>query len=60
MDIIQWYRENMAALKVPRTAEFGDIPKTVSGKMFRYVLQYRDRERYSKTYVIDDIGMREA
>ena len=35
-------RERIAAFKVPKTFEFGDLPKTSTGKIQKYVL--RDRE----------------
>ena len=46
-DIIAWCKQNMAAYKVPKVVEFGNIPKTASGKMLRYVLQQKDKDKYS-------------
>ncbi|MFA6270490.1 MAG: AMP-binding protein [Candidatus Paceibacterota bacterium] len=41
--IIEWCKGQMAAFKVPKVVEFGNIPKTASGKMLRYLLQERDK-----------------
>ena len=41
-DIINFCRARMAHFKCPRVVEFGDIPKTFTGKMMKYIL--RDRE----------------
>jgi fatty-acyl-CoA synthase len=40
-------RERIAAFKVPKAYEFGDLPKTSTGKIQKYVL--RDREWSGRT-----------
>ena len=35
-------RERIAAFKVPKTVEFGDLPKTSTGKVQKYVLRERE------------------
>ena len=47
-EIINWCKGEMAAFKVPKVIEFGEIPKTASGKALRYMLRDRDKEKYSK------------
>ncbi|PVZ39618.1 acyl-CoA synthetase [Pseudomonas sp. CC120222-01a] len=42
-DIINWCREHMAGFKVPKTVVFGELPKTSTGKIQKYVL--RDRAK---------------
>ncbi|MBF8757555.1 acyl-CoA synthetase [Pseudomonas guariconensis] len=42
-DIIQWCREHLAGFKVPKTVIFGELPKTSTGKIQKYVL--RDRAK---------------
>ncbi|BBT39941.1 acyl-CoA synthetase [Pseudomonas putida] len=42
-DIIQWCREHLAGFKVPKTVVFGELPKTSTGKIQKYVL--RDRAK---------------
>ena len=41
-EIIGWCRKHLARFKVPRTVIFGELPKTSTGKIQKYVL--RDRE----------------
>ena len=38
-DIIAFCRANMAHYKVPRTVIFGDLPKTSTGKIQKFVLR---------------------
>ncbi len=38
-DVIAYCRDNMAHYKVPRTVVFGDLPKTSTGKIQKYVLR---------------------
>lgn len=38
-DIIQWCREHLAGFKVPKTVIFGELPKTSTGKIQKYVLR---------------------
>ena len=42
-DLIDWCREHLARYKVPRTVVFGELPKTNTGKIQKFVL--RDRAR---------------
>lgn len=42
-DVIQWCREHLAGFKVPKTVVFGELPKTSTGKIQKYVL--RDRAK---------------
>ena len=41
-DVISFTRERIAHFKAPKYVEFGDLPKTATGKIQKYVL--RDRE----------------
>ncbi|MEM7251024.1 MAG: acyl-CoA synthetase [Pseudomonadota bacterium] len=38
-DIIEWCRSNLARYKVPKTVVFGDLPKTNTGKVQKFVLR---------------------
>jgi fatty-acyl-CoA synthase len=38
-DVISWCREMMAHFKAPRTVVFGDLPKTSTGKIQKFVLR---------------------
>ena len=40
-DIIAWCREHLARYKVPKTVVFGELPKTSTGKVQKYVLRER-------------------
>ena len=42
-EIIGWCREHLARFKVPRTVVFGDLPKTSTGKIQKFVLRERAR-----------------
>ena len=43
-DVISWCREKMAHYKAPRTVIFGELPKTSTGKIQKFVLRDRARE----------------
>ena len=43
-DIIGWCREHLARFKVPRTVVFGELPKTTTGKIQKFVLRSRARD----------------
>lgn len=43
-EVIAYCRENMAHFKCPRTIVFGDLPKTSTGKIQKFVLRERARE----------------
>ena len=40
-EIIAFCRENMAHFKAPKTVVFGELPKTSTGKVQKYVLRER-------------------
>ncbi len=42
-DILAYCRENLARYKVPRTVVFGELPKTSTGKIQKFVLRERAR-----------------
>ena len=42
-DVIGFCRDHLAGFKVPKTVVFGELPKTSTGKIQKYVL--RDRAR---------------
>ena len=42
-DILAWCREHLAHFKVPRTVVFGELPKTSTGKIQKFVLRGRAR-----------------
>ena len=42
-DVIAWCRANLAHFKVPKTVVFGPLPKTVTGKIQKYMLRERAR-----------------
>ncbi len=42
--IIAWCREHLAHFKVPRTVVFGELPKTSTGKIQKFVLRGRARD----------------
>jgi fatty-acyl-CoA synthase len=43
-DLIRWCRENLARFKVPKHIVFGPLPKTVTGKIQKYVLRERAKK----------------
>jgi fatty-acyl-CoA synthase len=40
-EVIAWCREHLARFKVPRTVVFGELPKTSTGKIQKFVLRER-------------------
>ncbi len=42
-EVVAFCRENMAAYKIPKTIVFGDLPKTSTGKIQKFVLRERAR-----------------
>ena len=42
-DVLAWCREHLAHYKVPRTVVFGELPKTSTGKIQKFVLRERAR-----------------
>jgi fatty-acyl-CoA synthase len=45
-DIIQYSRDNMAAFKIPKTVVFGELPKTSTGKIQKYILRNSAQKLY--------------
>ena len=43
-EIVAWCREHLARFKVPRTVVFGELPKTSTGKIQKFVLRERARD----------------
>ena len=43
-ELIAWCRERLAAYKLPRHVVFGELPKTSTGKVQKFVLRERARE----------------
>jgi fatty-acyl-CoA synthase len=41
-DIVNYCRENMARFKVPKHIEFGELPKTATGKIMKYELRNKE------------------
>ena len=44
-ELSQWCRENMASYKLPRKFIFEEIPKTSTGKVQKFTLRDRVRNR---------------
>jgi fatty-acyl-CoA synthase len=38
-DLVQWCRENLARFKVPKRIVFASLPKTVTGKIQKFILR---------------------
>ena len=49
MELIQFCRDQLARFKVPRAIVFGELPKTSTGKIQKFVL----RERAKSASAID-------
>jgi fatty-acyl-CoA synthase len=47
-DILQFCRERIAHFKCPREIAFGDLPKTATGKIQKYVLREQEWKGYEK------------
>jgi fatty-acyl-CoA synthase len=47
-DIIQYCRANIAHYKCPKSVEFGDLPKTSTGKIKKYVLREKEWKNHEK------------
>ena len=47
--LIAFSRETLPGFKVPDEIEFGDLPKTSTGKVKKYELRERERSRRSNT-----------
>jgi fatty-acyl-CoA synthase len=46
--IIQFCRSRIAHFKAPKYVEFGELPKTATGKIQKYVLREREWRGYEK------------
>ncbi|MCE4224848.1 acyl-CoA synthetase [Methylobacterium sp. C25] len=44
-ELIAWCRERLAAYKLPKQVMFGELPKTSTGKVQKFVLRERAREQ---------------
>ena len=44
VEIIAWCRTNLAGYKIPRTVDFGPLPKTATGKIQKFMLRDRAGE----------------
>ena len=42
-EIVAWCKQHLAGYKVPRTSVFGELPKTSTGKIQKFVLRERAR-----------------
>jgi fatty-acyl-CoA synthase len=40
-EVVAWCRQHLAGYKIPRTVLFGELPKTSTGKIQKYVLRER-------------------
>ncbi len=47
-DIIRFCRERIARFKVPKHIEFGELPKTSTGKIMKYILRDKEWQGYDK------------
>jgi len=43
-ELIDWCRQNMAGFKVPKNVVFGELPKTSTGKIKKFMLRERARD----------------
>jgi fatty-acyl-CoA synthase len=46
--IIEFCRERMAHFKCPKEIEFGEIPRTSAGKVQKYILRRKEREKLER------------
>jgi fatty-acyl-CoA synthase len=47
-EIIQFCRERIAHFKCPQYVEFGELPKTATGKVQKFVLREKERQGREK------------
>jgi fatty-acyl-CoA synthase len=47
-DIIEFCRERIAHFKCPRSVEFGELPKTATGKIQKFVLREQEWKGYDR------------
>jgi fatty-acyl-CoA synthase len=43
-DVIEFCRQHLARFKVPKTVVFGELPKTSTGKIQKFVLREKARQ----------------
>ncbi|MFW6151292.1 MAG: acyl--CoA ligase family protein [Chloroflexota bacterium] len=48
-EVIAFCRERMAHFKAPKHVEFGELPRTSTGKIMKYVLKQRERQGRNAT-----------
>jgi fatty-acyl-CoA synthase len=46
--VIQWCRDHLTGFAVPREVEFGEVPRTSTGKIQKNVLKDREAEAAKK------------
>ena len=46
-DIIAFCRDRLTHFKCPKDVEFGEIPRTSAGKVQKYVLRQKEKEKYA-------------
>jgi fatty-acyl-CoA synthase len=47
-EIISFCRDRIAHFKAPRSVEFGELPKTATGKIQKFLLREREWEGHEK------------
>jgi fatty-acyl-CoA synthase len=47
-DIVAFCRQHLARFKAPKVVEFGDLPKTSTGKIQKFVLREREWAEHEK------------
>ncbi len=47
-ELINFCRQRLTHFKCPKEIEFGEIPRTASGKIKKYLLRWKERERFEK------------
>ena len=47
-EIIQFCRDRIAHFKCPKYIEFGELPKTATGKIQKFLLREKEWEGYEK------------
>jgi fatty-acyl-CoA synthase len=48
-EIIEFCKERIARFKAPKYVEFGDLPKTATGKVQKYLLREAEWKGYEKS-----------
>ena len=47
-EIVKFCRDRIAHFKCPKHVEFGDLPKTATGKIQKYILRDKEWQGYEK------------